>query len=251
VSDPEKALDEVEYDLSIGQREIGEKRPEAMLYLKEVSPFFGQGLRLEFSRWEENTFTPFEGLVSSEETCKILKECHSISKGSISPTRLEEYASCPYQYFLKVILEIEPLTEPEKVSRISPLDKGTLIHSILWKFFTDLKKAKGDCFSLEQKDLKRLLKIAHEEFIEFEQRGVTGFPMLWEVEKESILDDLVYLFHEELANKDFVPAYFEVSYGMKHPGPQRSEISTEKPILITLGGQEISLKGRIDRIDLK
>ncbi len=251
VSNPEKALDEVEYDLSIGQREIGKKRLEAMLYLKEISPFFGKGLRLESSQWEKNTFTPFEGIVSSKEACKILKECHSISKKSISPTRLENYASCPYQYFLKVILEIEPLTEPEKVSKISPSDKGKLIHSILYKFFTDLKKAKGDRFSLEQKDLERLLRIAKKEFIEFEQRGVTGYPMFWEVEKKSILDDLIHLFDEEMRNKDFVPAYFEVSYGMKLPGSQRSEISTEKPILITLGEQEISLRGRVDRIDLK
>jgi len=251
VRNPERALDEVEYDLSVGQREIGGKRSESMLYLKEISPFFGKGLQLESSRWEKNTFTPFEGVLSSKGACKILKARHSISKKSISPTRLENYASCPYQYFLKVIMEIEALTEPEKVSKISPLDKGSLIHSILWGFFTDLKKAKGARLSLEQKDLKRLLKIADEEFIKFEQMGVTGYPMLWEVEKKSILDDLVYLFNEELGSKDFVPTYFEVSYGMKLPGSQKSEISTEKPILITLGGQEISLRGRIDRIDLK
>jgi ATP-dependent helicase/DNAse subunit B len=137
------------------------------------------------------------------------------------------------------------------VSRISPLDKGSLIHRILWKFFTDLKKAKGAHFSIEQKDLERLLKIAHQEFNEFEQRGVTGYPMLWEVEKKGILDDLVYLFHEELANKDFIPTYFEVSYGLELSDSQRGDLSTEKPMLITLGGQEISLKGRIDRIDLK
>ncbi|NWG02419.1 MAG: exodeoxyribonuclease V subunit gamma [Syntrophaceae bacterium] len=251
VSNPEKALDEVEYDLSIGQREIGEKRSESMLYLREISPFFEKGLQLESSRWEKRTFTPFDGVFTSKGACKIMKERHAISKKSISPTRFEKYASCPYQYFLKVIMGIEALTEPEKVSRISPLDKGSLIHSILWRFFTDLKKAKGIPLSLEQKDLKRLLKIANEEFIKFEQMGVTGYPMLWEVEKKSILDDLVYLFNEELGSKDFVPTYFEVSYGMKLPGSQKSEISTEKPILITLGGQEISLRGRIDRIDLK
>ena len=35
---------------------------------------------------------------------------------------------------------IEALREPEKEVTITPLDKGTLIHSILWEFFTDLKK---------------------------------------------------------------------------------------------------------------
>ncbi len=251
VSDPEKALDEVEYDLSIGQIETKKKRPEAMLYLKEVSPFFGKGLQLELSRWEKETFTPFEGIFSSEESHRILREGHSISKEPISPTLLQNYASCPYQYFLKEVLEIEPLIEPEKVSRINPLEKGSLIHRILWRFFTDIKKAKGERFSLEPKDLKELLKIAHQEFNAFEQRGITGFPMLWELEKKDILDDLIHLFEEELRDREFVPCYFEVSYGMRLHGSQPSELSTEKPVFVTLGGQEISLRGRIDRIDLK
>lgn len=251
VSDPEKALDEVEYDLSIGQREIREKRPETMLYLKEVSPFFEKGMRLEFSRWEIDRFTPFEGIFWSEEACKLLKESHSISKKPVSPTQLQNYASCPYQFFLKVVLKIAPLIEPEKVSRISTLDKGSLIHRILWRFFTDIKKRKEGRFSLEQKDLKELLKIAYQEFDEFEQKEVTGFPMLWAVEKKGILDDLIYLFEEEFKNRDFVPSFFEVSYGMGLRETQRSDLSAEKPVFVTLGGQEVSLKGRMDRIDLK
>ncbi len=250
VKSPEKALDEVEFDISTGQQKLEEQKAEALLYLREVSPFFGRGLQLESSRWGKRTFTGFEGILSSKEALQVLRERYSISHKSISPTRLEAYASCPYQYLLNVIMGIEALREPEKEVTINPLDKGTLIHSILWTFFTGLKKERGSSLQLEPKDLERLLKIANKEFFEFEQMGVTGYSMLWEVEKRGILDDLADFFMQELNETEFIPTYFEVRYGMKRYGLQESEISTEEPVPLKLGSQTIHLRGRIDRIDL-
>lgn len=250
VRSPERALDEVEFDISTGRQKLEEKEAEALLYLRELSPFFARGLLLESSRWGEKVFTGFEGVLSSKEALQILQERYSIFEKTISPTRLEVYACCPYQYLLKVMMGIEALVEPEKQTTIHPLDRGTLVHSILWRFFTDLRKEKGSSFHLEPKDLERLFKIAAKEFVEFERRGVTGYPMLWEVEKRSILDDLVNFFNEELNETEFIPTYFEIRYGMKPLDFQESEISTEEPVPLTLGGKTIRLKGRIDRIDL-
>ena len=250
VKSPEKALDEVEFDISTGQQKLEEKKAEALLYLRELSPFFGRGLLLEFSRWGKRIFTGFEGLLSSKEALQVLRERYSIFKKSISPTWLEAYAFCPYQYLLNGIMGIEALTEPEKEATINPLDKGTLVHSILWKFFTDLKKERGSSLQLEPKDLERLLEIANKKFVEFEQMGVTGYSMLWEVEKRNILDNLMDLFSEELNETEFIPTYFEVRYGMKHLDFQESEISTEEPVPLKLAGKTVNLRGRIDRIDL-
>ena len=250
VESPEKALDEVEFDISTGQQKLEEKKAEALLYLRELSPFFGRGLLLEFSRWGKRKFTGFEGILSSKEALQVLRERYSIFKKSISPTRLEAYAFCPHQYLLNGIMGIEALTEPEKEATINPLDKGTLVHSILWKFFTDLKKERGSSLQLEPKDRQRLLKTAHKKFIEFEQMGVTGYSMLWEVEKRNILDNLMDFFSEELNETEFIPTYFEVRYGMKHLDFQESEISTEEPVPLKLAGKTVNLRGRIDRIDL-
>ena len=214
---PEKALDEVEFDISTGQRKLEEKKGEALLYLRELSPFFGRGLLLESSRWGKRVFTGYEGILSSKEALAVLRERHSIFKKSISPTRLEAYASCPYQYLLNVIMGIEALTEPEKEATITPLDKGALVHSILWKFFADLKKERGPLLRLEPKDLGRLLETAEKKFTEFEQMGVTGYSMLWDVEKRGVLDNLTEFFAEELNETEFTPTYFEVRYGMRIP----------------------------------
>jgi RecB family exonuclease len=250
VKSPERALDEVEFDISTGRQKLEEKKPEALLYLQELSPFFGRGLLLEFSRWGKKIFTGFEGVLSSKEALQILQERHSIFNKSIAPTRLEAYASCPYQYLLSVIMRIEALVEPEKEATINPLDKGTLVHSILWKFFTEFRTERGSSLHFEPKDLERLVGIANREFVEFEQMGVTGYSMLWEVEKRSILDNLVDFFNEELNETEFVPTYFEVRYGMKPRDDQESEISTEEPVVLKLEEETVHLKGKIDRIDL-
>ncbi|MGB9628347.1 MAG: PD-(D/E)XK nuclease family protein, partial [Thermodesulfobacteriota bacterium] len=250
VKSPEEALDEVEFDLSVGQEKLREKNMETMLYLREVSPFFRRCLQLEFSRWGRRIFTGYEGILTSKEALQILRERYSIFKKSISPTRLEAYATCPYQYLLNVIMEVEALIEPEREVTISPLDRGKLIHDILWRFFTDLKKERGPLFQLKPEDLQRLLETADKKFAEFEQVGVTGFPMLWEVEKRNMLNFLKNFFIEELNDTEFVPTYFEVRYGMKPLDFQESEISTEEPVPIRIGERTLHIRGRIDRIDL-
>lgn len=250
VKTPEEALDEVEYDLSVGQEMTAAKRLSSLLYLREVSSFFEKGLRLEFSRWGKRTFTAYDGILDSEEALQVLSKRYSIFKKSISPTQLEAYASCPYHYLLNVIMGVEALTEPEKEATISPLDRGKLIHDILYEFYSDLKKERGVSLRLKQEDLKRLMETARKKFVEFEQTGVTGFPMMWELEKRSMLDSLRDFFKEELEEIEFIPTYFEVRYGMKPYDFKESEISTEAPVLLNIGKNTLNLKGKIDRIDL-
>ncbi len=247
---PEEALDEVEYDLSFGQEKLLTKSAESLLYLEKMSPFFGRGLRSEHFRWGKREFTPYEGLLGSEEVRRMLRDRYSVLKQSISPTRLETYASCPFQYLLGVIMGVRGLTEPEKAVTISPLDRGKLVHDILYTFYTELKKERGRSLQLIPEDLKRLMGTAEKKFLEFEETGVTGFPMFWEVEKRNIQEQLEHLFHQELQEREFIPTYFEVRYGMKGFDLQEGGISTEEPITLQIKGRTIHLWGRIDRIDL-
>jgi ATP-dependent helicase/nuclease subunit B len=48
-------------------------------------------------------------------------------------TELEDYLRCPYDYYVKDVLGIEPLEEPTE--DISPRDRGSKVHSILRKFY--------------------------------------------------------------------------------------------------------------------
>ena len=51
-----------------------------------------------------------------------------------SPTRLESWSKCPFQFFLGNVLSLSAWETPEDVLTISALDRGTLVHKILERF---------------------------------------------------------------------------------------------------------------------
>jgi len=255
--DPASALDEVEFDIALVSQDIARGRPDGLSYLQATSPFLTRALDLEVSRWGKRAFTPYDGMVTSKQSGKHLKDEYSIVGKSVGPTRLETYATCPYRYYLANILRLEALVEPEHVETIDALDRGSLIHGILWEFFHSLKKrAKGKVpISVKKNDFALLEKVAGDRFAHFEKLGRTGYPILWQMEKDEILAHLEGVFHEQLVEagpggSGFLPAYFEVRYGMKSRDSEESDISTEEPVAIPFGNREISLRGKIDRIDM-
>jgi len=73
---PEEAIDEVEFDLSVGQEKLSTKNAEQLLYLRELSPFFGKGLRLEYSRWGKRGFTNKVGFLDPHEPGAIFDDSY-------------------------------------------------------------------------------------------------------------------------------------------------------------------------------
>ena len=53
------------------------------------------------------------------------------SERGLSPTALETYARCPFQFFARHVLGLEPLDRPEEVLGPSPAEFGELGHGIL------------------------------------------------------------------------------------------------------------------------
>ena len=49
----------------------------------------------------------------------------------MSATSLEEYATCPFRFFMHHVLGLEPVDEPEEPLELSPLDRGRLYHAVL------------------------------------------------------------------------------------------------------------------------
>jgi superfamily I DNA/RNA helicase len=255
--DPAGALDEVEFDIALVSQDLATGRPGGLTYLQARSPFLTRALDLEVSRWGKRAFTPYDGMMAGKQAQRHLKEKYSIVGKSVGPTRLETYATCPYQYYLSNILGLEALVEPERVEAVDPLERGSLIHSILWEFFHTLSvRAKGKVpFPVRESDFEILIETAEKRFARFERLSHTGYAILWEMEKQEIRGHLGDLFYEQILEggpegSGFLPAYFEVRYGMKGRDPEESDISTEEPVPLEFGGRKISLRGRIDRIDM-
>ncbi len=166
-----------------------------------------------------------------------------------SPTRLELWAKCPFRYYLQHVLEVPVLDHPEEILTISALDRGLLVHNVLERFIRSLQESGqlpgyGEPWVSDHRAL--LMEIAEEEFAKAEARGITGRPLLWDVAKSAMRDDLSLFLKKDSemrAEMATQPIAVEWRFGF-------GETSHYPPVILDIGeGQQISFRGVIDRVD--
>jgi ATP-dependent helicase/nuclease subunit B len=193
----------------------------------------------------------FTGFVSENISDELKTKLSQISQSEFSATQLESYAKCPYKYFVENILRLETIAEP--MEELEAFEYGSLIHSILYEFYTKLRE-KGIVLSgsidEEFKSAEEILfKIAERRFDELNLNPEFSF-----YEREKLLgingkraQSLLYKFlEEERKNNDgYLPEYFELSFGnVKH------EEKFSKKFKEGVIAGSVKLKGKIDRIDI-
>jgi ATP-dependent helicase/DNAse subunit B len=189
-------------------------------YLQQVSPLLADGVANVQTRWREHHLTPYDGLLTDTGALKFLGERFGLEKLIISTTSLEDFFGCPFYYFQKHVLGNEPWEEPEAALSINALDLGSLYHSILEDYY---KSHAHD-----------VVAVAEKHFREFERRGVTGYPTVWEIKKQVIFEELAAFVERDRATAaGWQPAKFEEEF---------NGIAVAPPI---------RLRGKIDRIDLR
>ncbi len=83
---------------------------------------------------------PYNGFLTKQLRKESLEKLKAFSDRTYSATQLEEYAKCPFQYFLRRILFIETIEEPTE--EIEAFELGSIIHSILYTFYKTIKEQK-------------------------------------------------------------------------------------------------------------
>ena len=66
---------------------------------------------------------------------------HRLDARSYSPTALQNFAACPYRFFLQAIHRLEPREEVEAIEVIDPLTRGALFHEVQFEVLTALRAA--------------------------------------------------------------------------------------------------------------
>ena len=162
-----------------------------------------------------------------------------------SPTRLESWSKCPFQFFLGNVLSLSAWESPEDVLTISALERGTLIHKILERFISETLASgpppEGTAWGPTH--ITRIEAIAEEEFRAAEERGVTGRRVLWEAVKEEIIRDLGAFLEKDAERQ----AQFGVQpWRTEHPfGFEGPPVTLDLP-----DGEQVSFRGLIDRVDV-
>ena len=226
----------------------------------QTLPFFVPAARALEQRWERPSLTAFDGCMQAESVKSTLRR-HLFPQGlHLSASSLETYARCPFRYFLETVLALKPWEEPEQILALLPRDRGVLVHTILHDFFSRLQQADQLPLSTKRADDERrlLTQVAEEQCAVFAQTRPVGLPLLWECEREHLLRRLhAFLQRERQTVHGFCPAAFEVFFGIGTKGresertPDPQFLTPNIPVPFRLDtGEEVQLRGRIDRIDV-
>lgn len=166
----------------------------------------------------------------------------------VSATRLEKWAECPHAYFVRHVLGVDAVEDPDAEYRINPLTRGHLVHHSLKRWIDELSEsgavaAPGAPWPAEAG--RRLLEIGAEECDRFEARGLTGRPLYWNRDRQRLLEDLetfVGFDDRRRAEAGSTPMAAELGFGQ--PGSDREAVTVGIG-----GGRAVRLRGSIDRVD--
>ena len=184
-------------------------------------------------------FTRYDGNLEGAQDLPAF----ATSERRVSPTSLESYAECPHGYFVRRMLYVEPLEQPEAVITISPMDIGNLIHESMDEFVAGLADALpsyGEPWTAEHH--ARLREIAIAKAQDFETRGVTGHPLLWQRERDRLLVDLDHMLDDDdkwRRDLDARVVASELTFG-RDGAP---------PVVIDVASGRVHMIGSADKVD--
>ncbi len=199
-------------------------------------------LEYDRARWLRN-LTEYDGVFRRGSLIRWLRDRIGTAAGPLSASRLEDYARCPYFFYLKRVVQLEKWEETEPGTALDPLERGSAIHSVLERFLSGI--GAGEPASASMEDLWDSLRSLAEE--ELSRRRPAGMPdLLWEVEHDQLLELLRHwlLFEREGAAEGLVPSFFELPFGDLACDP------SVPAFIVSGGGFEFQFRGRIDRVDL-
>ena len=224
-------------ELAIGLTLNGED-PTALVEAGGLTPGLYRGGRRAVARLDRSRerLHEFDGIVGP-----LPEHWRRFSERGISPTALETYATCPFQFFTRHVLRLERLDLPEESSGPSAADFGELGHEILkgcYRYLIDSGYFRGKAHEIEFGAVASMA--ARNAFAKYELNHPVGYPLAWEHTKET-LTQLIQQFMaadlQEISESGYVPIALEVERNESFP-----ELWPEP-----LQGNQIH--GRMDRID--
>lgn len=240
---PEAAIDERDWWLAQAFHPCrGRLRTEDVL---ACFPALQQGMMAHAYR-RSDTFTEYDGKIAGSSLDPRLDADKVLSASAI-----ETMAKCPFSYFLRYVLRVEP---PEDLSIdnstwLDAMQRGSLLHSI----YNAYQQAVYGPGQPNRPDKRLLIEIAVSEIEALRQQLPPPDLLIYRLEREELLTSLevfYYLLEEKHQNGASLPIYSEVPFGMGAAEVQAAGMGTAGPVTIDLpGGGTFRLRGRIDLVE--
>ena len=207
--------------------------------LAASSPAFRGGVELITARGGRD-FTRFDGNLAGRVTPGGARA------DVVAPTRLEDWAACPHRYFMRSVLRVGEIDTPEALLRISPIERGNVMHEALDRFFTeavDGGQLPGPGHGDDEADHERLDAFARQIAARLEGRGLVGKRIFWERDRRDILADLHEMLRQDaLRERKGRVVGTELGFGVQDAtlGPITHELPS---------GRLVRFRGSIDRLE--
>ncbi|TWT90555.1 ATP-dependent helicase/deoxyribonuclease subunit B [Pseudobythopirellula maris] len=219
-----------------------------------------EALAMVAERQTGDTFGAAEGLFGDEAARLALAERYG-PEHLWSPSQLELYATCPYKFFARQLLGLEPVEGLQ--FDVDYRRRGSIVHDAMAAFHDRLgliEDARGGHSRVEaERFLDALVGALREKL------AATGLPPLeaalaeietrqaerWAQGYHGQLAD--YEKHGTTLDEPLTPQRFEARFGPSRRGGEGEEEdphSVDEPFAFDLGDERLLVTGRIDRIDI-
>ncbi len=185
-------------------------------------------------------FTRFDGNLAGADVPSPVER-------TVSATRLERWANCPFAYLMRDVLGVDEVENPEEQLTITPHHRGSLVHEVLERFILgvlDRPPAPNEAWSAVDED--RLKDIAEAVFGEYEAKGLTGRAVFWRRERRRIMTDLLRVLEADSRYRrdhGTRPLAAELRFGFAD-----SEVGVVR--LALADGRSVGFLGLADRVDV-
>jgi CRISPR/Cas system-associated exonuclease Cas4 (RecB family) len=251
-SDPAQAIDTSEHDLAVlgGLIHSGTVPPEkgGAQYLLHLNAHLGRSLRTRYGRWERKQWSAYDGFIEPTPPAAALLADHRLTARPYSLSALQQYAVCPYRFFLAAIQQLAPRAEVAALEQLDPLTRGRLVHRVQAETLRTLADSGGLPVTAETLPRAETTLLATLERVGEHLYDDLAPPILrvWQDEMEGVRADLVYWLRRlaEQGEK-WQPAFFEFGFGLPSDAT-RDPNSRPDPVMLDNGMQ---LRGAVDLIE--
>jgi RecB family exonuclease len=236
------AIDDAEYDL-VALRSKGSAH-----YLVEANDRLARSLRARWYRWESKNWRESDGLISSDARTLAALAVHRLAARPWSPSALQRFAVCPYQFALHGIYGLRPRESPAALEQMDPLTRGALFHAVQFRLLSELKAA--GLLPVNAARLPDSLAIAdgvlNHVAAEFADELAPAIDRVWSTEIEDLRTDLRgWLQHIAVNDDDWIPEHFEFAFGLREQTGRDAASTVEEAIL----DEGVRLRGSIDLVE--
>ncbi|MDK0530538.1 helicase-exonuclease AddAB subunit AddB [Clostridium perfringens] len=210
-------------------------------YLKYVYDWY-----LREPKWKERIeyvrkgleYTNLENNISKEKAKKLYED--NKNKISLSVSRLERYAQCPFAYYIQYGLK----AKDRKIYEFTAPDLGSFMHEILDEFTNEIKEKDLKWSDLSKENCRNIINSLVDNQVKNNKSSILNSSKRYSYFTDRfkrILTKSVMVISEQMKRSDFEIYKNELAFGFSK---DVNSIKLDLP-----SGESFYLNGRIDRVD--